>query len=684
MKQLYIFLLCFFTLVLVSGKVKAQLTVDIDPSFDIGTGAIGLNVSVHSIALQPDGKILAGGDFTTFNGTTQNRLVRLNSDGSLDTSFNIGTGFNYGVTSITLQPDGKILVGGYLTTFNGATQNRLVRLNSDGTLDTSFNIGIGFNEYVISVTLQPDGKILVGGLFKKYNGTTQNRITRLQEIGCEIIPPTPEVVFAPMICSDIPEDMGTLIVTYPLGDEYEYSIGGGVYQSSPVFSTMWDFPITVTVRQGCCISDPLEIEITDIEENAMPTADVSQPDCSDIPEDNGDFGNITVTFPLGDEFQYSIDGENYQDSPNFFNIPPGNYELTFRVFEYCVSDPLDITIFSYVADTPTVVLTQPDCDTPYGSITVTSPFMDYPPYTYSINGVDYQFSPVFENLPTGTYYVTAQLYEVGCPSEPLEVNIHFQPTVPDTPTVTVIQPDCYNPYGSIEVTSPIDEGNELIPSYEYSINGVDYYEHTIFDNLSSGTYYITVRHLLSGCISDSLQVILFFEDIPNPTVDVIQPDCNNPYGSIEVTSPENYLVTEFPYLSWQYQYSINGTDYQEDVLFENVSGGTYYVTVKRADCISEPLEVILKDKEDLVCFIPKGISPNGDSLNDEFDLSDFGVVPSVRIFNRYGKEVYSQKDYTNQWKGQSSNGNDLPTGTYYYMILFQNGEQKSGWVYLNR
>src|SRR5690606_630236 len=92
MKQLYIF--CFTFLVLVCGKAEAQPTIEIDPSFDIGTGAIGLNVSVHSIALQPDGKILAGGDFTTFNGTTQNRIVRLNSDGTLDSSFNTGTGAN--------------------------------------------------------------------------------------------------------------------------------------------------------------------------------------------------------------------------------------------------------------------------------------------------------------------------------------------------------------------------------------------------------------------------------------------------------------------------------------------------------------------------------------------------------------------------------------------------------------
>lgn len=83
------------------------------------------------------------------------------------------------------------------------------------------------------------------------------------------------------------------------------------------------------------------------------------------------------------------------------------------------------------------------------------------------------------------------------------------------------------------------------------------------------------------------------------------------------------------------------------------------------------------------CEIPRGISPNNDDKNDVFDLSYFDIA-RLEIFNRYGQQVYSRNDYTNQWNGQTDNGNELPTGTYYYMVQLKDGESKTGWVYINR
>jgi uncharacterized delta-60 repeat protein len=151
-----------------------------DTTFNLGTGFGG---TVNAIAVQDDGKILVGGGFTTYQGTTRNRLVRLNTNGSYDTTFNLGTGFGGTVQAIAVQDDGKILVGGLFTTYQGTTRNRFVRLNTDGSYDTTFDLGIGFNNVVVAIEVQADGKILVGGAFSTYQGTARNCFARLNTDG---------------------------------------------------------------------------------------------------------------------------------------------------------------------------------------------------------------------------------------------------------------------------------------------------------------------------------------------------------------------------------------------------------------------------------------------------------------------------------------------------------------------
>lgn len=149
----------------------------LDPSFLIGTG---FNSSVLDMALQADGKIVVAGNFTTYQGTSVPRIARLNSDGTLDGTFNIGTGFvGGGVSAVRIQADGKILLGGSFTSFNGSAMARLARLNSDGTLDNTLVIGAGFGSTVNSIDIQTDGKIIAGGSFTTYQGAAHNRLVRL-------------------------------------------------------------------------------------------------------------------------------------------------------------------------------------------------------------------------------------------------------------------------------------------------------------------------------------------------------------------------------------------------------------------------------------------------------------------------------------------------------------------------
>ena len=136
---------------------------------------------MHAVAVQPDGKILIGGSFGTYNGAAAVGVTRLNADGALDTTFNPGgAGADGQVVAVAVQPDGKILIGGFFTTYNGVTAYRVARLNADGTRDTTFNAGyVAPSTNANALAVQPDGKILVGGYF----GPGPTKLTRLNADG---------------------------------------------------------------------------------------------------------------------------------------------------------------------------------------------------------------------------------------------------------------------------------------------------------------------------------------------------------------------------------------------------------------------------------------------------------------------------------------------------------------------
>jgi uncharacterized delta-60 repeat protein len=160
--------------------VRINSSGSADTTFNIGTG---FNFNPSTIVLQPDDKILVGGSFTQYSGSTTNRLVRINTNGTRDTGFNIGTGFNNTASAIAVQPDDKILVGGSFTQYSGSSINRLVRINTNGTRDTSFNVGTGLNSIANTIAIQSDDKILVGGSFDQYSGSSINFLVRINTDG---------------------------------------------------------------------------------------------------------------------------------------------------------------------------------------------------------------------------------------------------------------------------------------------------------------------------------------------------------------------------------------------------------------------------------------------------------------------------------------------------------------------
>jgi uncharacterized delta-60 repeat protein len=161
-------------------KYIARLNADwtLDASFDPGTGP---NSSIQAVAIQSDGKILIGGYFSTVSGFDRQYIARLNSNGTLDTTFDSGIGPSSSVEAISVQSDGKILVGGWFSTYSGYSQNYLARLNPDGSLDMGYRTTP--NSIVKDIAIQSDGRAIIGGSFSNVNGISKNGVARINPDG---------------------------------------------------------------------------------------------------------------------------------------------------------------------------------------------------------------------------------------------------------------------------------------------------------------------------------------------------------------------------------------------------------------------------------------------------------------------------------------------------------------------
>lgn len=169
-------------------RVALGAVGDVDPTFKpafVSQNAGEGLVTITSAAVQPDGKIVVGGQFTSVNGKPRLNLARLNPDGSTDPGFSPEVR-NTAVNCIVLQPDGKILIGGQIQSVDAVPHLGVARLNADGSLDSNFDSQVGF---VQAMCLQADGKIIVVGSFSEVRSSasaaniTRNCIVRLNDDG---------------------------------------------------------------------------------------------------------------------------------------------------------------------------------------------------------------------------------------------------------------------------------------------------------------------------------------------------------------------------------------------------------------------------------------------------------------------------------------------------------------------
>jgi hypothetical protein len=170
----------------VGRVIKLNNKGEIDYSFQSGFGFNSVLYAGESFNKQSNGKYIATGSFSSYSGISSSRIARINSDGTYDTTFNVGTGFA-GSYNITLGSDfdsnNNVYVGGVFNTYQGNSSPNIVKIKNDGSYDSSFSVGSGFNNVVNSVFVRTDNKICITGYFTSYNGTSQTNLCVLTSGG---------------------------------------------------------------------------------------------------------------------------------------------------------------------------------------------------------------------------------------------------------------------------------------------------------------------------------------------------------------------------------------------------------------------------------------------------------------------------------------------------------------------
>ena len=283
--------------------------------------------------------------------------------------------------------------------------------------------------------------------------------------------------------------------------------------------------------------------------------------------------------------------------------------------------------------------------------------------TTSLNNITGSWSPAIDNTQTTTYTFTPNTGSCAVTSQ---MTIIVNPKV--TPTFNIDPTLCY---GTTTILPTLSNEN-ITGTWSPTLNSIQ-----------STTYTFTPNN------GECANTTTFYLEVTNDFDFEINKFCNEGNFMLEVVAVSN----SFDVSNMNYEWFFNNNNVSNQNLF-NVSS---FVKSNSNNNISVPItfDVIVIDAfgcsksksitvESIFCDIQKGISPNNDDKNDFFDLRYLNVK-HLSIFNRYGLKLYEKDNYLKEWYGQSTNGDELPTGVYFYVIEFNlNTPTKTGWIYINK
>ena len=340
----------------------------------------------------------------------------------------------------------------------------------------------------------------------------------------------------------------------------QYSNNNGLnYQTSPIFTGFGagTYPVIVADSEGC--ADTLIVNLTEPASPSLDSMFVANPMCG------MDNGVIELYVRTGTpNFEYSIDdGLTFQGSNTFENLPAGTYDIVIVDFIGCRFTTM-LTLTQAGAPEPNLDVTPATCGDTNGVINL-NPTNGTAPYSYSIDGVNFQPESTFFNLSPATYTVTVE-DAAGCVTEVITNIITTGPII----------------IGDMDATDPttcdVSDGaiqifvNGGTPPYEFSIdNGANYSSSALFTDLDAGTYNIIIKDV-NGCVGIEMVTLTEYDNPQITDIQIEDTPCDENLGTITIFAEGG---------TPNYQYSIDGGNaFQGSNIFENISGGMYDVIVE--------------------------------------------------------------------------------------------------------
>ena len=529
----------------------------------------------------------------------------------------------------------------------------------EGTIEFSEPIGDGY-EYSLNGKPPQKSPVFAGLLPGSY-------VVKAIETarGCESLPvelsvnSVPEIteVFSVGVASqpDCTSSLGSIEVYAPLGADYEYSVDAVNFQQSPVFAQLPSGEYSVKLREissGCeLVSANQSIRSAPVIPEKPVVKLVHQPDCELR------FGAIEVVAPLGELYEYSLDGFHFQKSTQFGDLLPGTYSVILRTIPASCeirSSEITITELPGIPEVPLVVTEQPDCFVPTGKIRITSPRGET--LEYSLDGIHFQSEPLFAGLVSGNYSVKVRNISSGCGSEISGIRIFAAPEIPESPVSKGNLTECArNPVQTLDASAMmIPVSGITIDWYDAPVGGTKT-DFPVLTETGTKTWYAEAVNQFCRSRSRTPVILTLYEIPAAPQIEsVIHPDCNSQQGTVVVSDGQKSDGVE---------YRIDGTSYQNEAIFEHLEPGTHFVQLKHSgtNCESEAVSVFISPApqvpvlailsvENSVCFgEPGSIYFSGENIPDGiYSLTyEGGQVRDVNFSGGEARVLVSAGTYSN-------------------------------------